>query len=534
MTWLGRNLCILLLFYLVPGYSSEEFSGSLPELRASLPSGKPTLHRREPGFNHAGSGEKNSAIQRGRDIWFNNTYGGEKFFDFLADRRLQVGFKNVINTPRDRRFQAWGTLNDPDCRANPQGGPDLCSDPNASGVIGIRRFLTADGRTIFGLSCASCHAGFDPLNPPLDVNEPSWDNIHPTIGNQHLKAGKILAANLPADDPRRFMFEGWPDGTVDTTVLFSDHIMNPGTITPIWELRHRPTFNVGPDKPKIRMGQGGEDDLGSQRAALRVYTNIGVCFFECVAPSLAEDRPIDLKQCRRDCADLPPEQDLNDLSRFLRSIKAPKFPESIQTNFSRERSRKKYLFAWGQKVFKDNCASCHTFKGKAGRVLSNDEVNPLIQAPENATNACRALTSQWEADHLWAAFSSQVYKDRAAAGLKGYRTMPLAGIWATAPFLHNQSVGPYPEANTSPEERAEIYEVAMRELLSPFRVPQINMLPVSIGPFPAGTPLTYVFSRDPETNELLCDDIIENRGHYYGSELPEEDKEALIFWLKRQ
>ncbi|ADJ27977.1 hypothetical protein [Nitrosococcus watsonii] len=533
MMRLKRNWCVLLLFYSASGYA-DGFSKFLVDLDNFFLGSNLVRHQRE--FE---PGRDDSKVQRGRDIWLNNTYGGEKFFDFLAhnpdpNRRLQIGFENVINTPRDQRFQTWGTINDPDCRANPQGGPDLCADSNASGVIGIRQFRTAEGRTIFGLSCASCHAGFNPLNPPADVNEPNWDNIHTTIGNQHLKAGKFLAANLPAGDPRRFMFDAWPDGTVDTTALFSDHIMNPGTITPIWELRHRPTFEVGSGKPQIRMGQGGEDDLGSQRATLRVYTNIGVCFLECVAPRLAEGMPIDLEQCRRDCADLPPGQDLNDLRRFLRSIKAPKLPWSIQTATSSEPLHKKYLFAWGRKVFRENCASCHTLRGKARRVLSNDEVNPLVQDPANATNACRALTTQWEADHLWATFSSQVYKDRADAGLKGYRTMPLAGIWATAPFLHNQSVGPYADANASPEERAETYEAAMRELLSPFRVPKINVLPVAAGPFPAGTPLAFVFSRDPETNALLCDDIVENRGHYYGSDLPEEDKEALIVWLKRQ
>jgi mono/diheme cytochrome c family protein len=379
------------------------------------------------------------------------------------------------------------------------------------------------------VSCASCHAGFNPLNPPKDVSEPSWDNIHPTIGNQHLKSGKILAANLPANDPRRLMLEAWPDGTVDTTALFSDHIMNPGMITPIWELRHRPTFNVGLDEPKLRMGQGGEDDLGGQRAALRVYTNIGVCFSECVAPRLADGRPIDLEQCRRDCTDLPPEQDLDDLNKFLHSIKAPKFPKSINVE-----SSKRHLFVEGRKVFENNCASCHTLKNEAGRVLSNDKVNSLVEDPRNATNACRALTSQWEADHLWATFSSQVYKDRAAAGLKGYRTLPLVGVWATAPFLHNNSVGPYPPANASPQERAAAYEAAMRELLSLHRLPKINTLPIPVGPFPAGTPLTMVFSRDPATGVLLCDDVVENKGHYYGAELPDEDKEALIFWLKRQ
>ncbi len=511
MALLVQSLCILLMLYSAPGYSEKL---SRPYFKHTLPISK--------------------SVRHGREVWFKNTYGGEKFFIFLANspdpaRRLKVGFENVINTPRDRRFQEWGTINDPDCTANPQGGTDLCPDPNATGVIGIRQFRTPQGQTLLGISCASCHAGFNPLNPPKDVNEPRWSNIHPTIGNQHLKSGKILAANLPENDPRRLMLEAWPDGTVDTTALFSDHIMNPGMITPVWELRHRPPFDVGLDEPELRMGQGGEDDLGGPRAAVRVYTNIGVCFSECVAPRLVDGMPIDFEQCRRDCPDFPPERDLNNLNKFLRSIRAPQFPGLLRVRFS----HKRHFFAWGRRVFENNCASCHTLEGEAGRVLSNDEVNPLVEDPANATNACRALTSQWEAGHLWATFSSQVYKDRAAAGLKGYRTLPLAGVWATAPLLHNNSVGPYPPANASPKERAAAYKAAMRELLSLHRLPKINTLPVSIGPFPAGTPLTFVFSRAP-SGTLLCDDIVENKGHYYGADLPEEDKEALIFWLRWQ
>lgn len=473
-----------------------------------------------------------SPIQRGRDIWLKNTYGGEKFFAFLSAhpdpaKRINVGYKNVITTPRNQRFQVWGTINDPDCQANAAGGPDLCADPNATGVIGIRKFTGPEGTRLYGVSCASCHVGFDPLHPPTDVNEPGWENIHLTVGNQHLKSGKIIAANLPANDPRRFMFESWPDGSVDTTALFTDHIMNPTVITQIWDLRHRLTFDVGLDKPKLRMGHGGEDDLGLDVAATRVYTNLGVCFAECVAPR--PDRPdatapIDLEQCRNDCADLPPETDIDKLGKFLLSIKAPKFP-AFPTNFR--------LFVQGRKLFKDNCASCHTLKGKGGRVLSNDEVNPLVTDPDNAPNACRALSTQWEADHLWAEFSSHVYKDRALAGLKGYRTKPLSGVWATAPFLHNQSVGPYASANAGPGELAEAYEAAMQELLSANRPPKINTLPVAVGPFPAGTPLTFVFSRDP-TGKLLCNDVVENRGHHYGAELFNEEKRALIYWLKHQ
>lgn len=480
-----------------------------------------------------------SSVARGREIWLKNTYGGEKFFDILATQGVQigsrravipVGFENVLTTPRSQRFQTWGTINDPDCTANPQGGSDLCSDPNATGVVGIRQFRALEGRTIYGISCASCHIGFDPLNPPQDVNNPAWDNLHPTIGNSYLKAGKFIAANLPSTHPLRFMFEAWPDGTVDTTALFNDDIMNPSAITPIWQLRQRPTFSAGTHERQLRMGQGGEDDLGGERAAERVYTNIGTCFTECVEQPLASGTAINLEQCRASNC-LPPERDLRDLVNFLRSVKAPKFPGHPADRAS---------FVRGGKVFKENCASCHRMQGKTRRVLSNDKItlfvddgNPL-KDPVNVTNECRALTSQWQEDHLWAAFSSSVYKARAAAQGKGYRTVPLAAAWATTPFLHNHSVGFPSSANALPEERALAYEAAMRELLSPSRSPKVNTLPVAVGPFPAGTPLTLVFSRDPVTGAVLCDDAIENHGHHYGAALSEQDREALILWLKEQ
>lgn len=55
-----------------------------------------------------------------------------------------------------------------------------------------------------------------------------------------------------------------------------------------------------------------------------------------------------------------------------------------------------------------------------------------------------------------------------------------------------------------------------------------------LGPFPPGTSLTHVFNRDPVTGALLCDDAIENRGHHYGSELTDGEKDALIYWVLYQ
>ncbi|MCC6552911.1 MAG: hypothetical protein IT372_07810 [Polyangiaceae bacterium] len=467
-------------------------------------------------------------LVRGRAVWFNNTYGGEKFFAFLANnpdpaRRIRIGFENVLRTPRRERFQRWGTINDPDCVAGPKGEPDVCPDPRATGVIGIRRFRAPDGSDLYGVSCASCHAGFDPLRPPADASEPRWENIHATIGNPYLDTGAFFAANLAKDDPRRVLFESWPRGTVDTTLLFDDNIRNPTAFTPIWGWEHRPAFHVGPGEPALRNGWGGEDDLGLPIAAMRVYTNIGVCFAECVAPD--PTAPIDPERCRAQCKDFPPDRDLRDLEAFLTAVEPPRFPQAPAD---------KPLYERGRLAFEATCARCHTLTGEAARVLSNDEVNPLDSDWEDAENECRARSPQWQEGKLWARFSSDVYKRRVAAGERGYRTMMLAGVWATAPLLHNESIGEAAPATASPARRAEAYRAAMKELLASSREPRIETSPIAIGPFPAGTPVTTIFSRDPATGAVLCDDVVENRGHRHGAGLPDADKEALIYWLQFQ
>ncbi len=473
-----------------------------------------------------------TAEERGRDIWFENTYGGEKFFSLVLPyhpdetKRIRVGFQAVIDTPRDQRFDVWGVINDPDCVANPAGGMDICDDPEGSGVVGIRfkgPSPAGDGTNAYGVACAACHAGFDPLNPPANPNDPSWDNIHATIGNQYVNFGAIFGANLAPTDVRALMFAAWPNGAVDTTLLFSDNIMNPGTVTAFWEHDDRHRFDVGLENPQLRNGQGGEDDLGDL-AAVRVYTNIGVCFFECSAPAIAAGQPIDVDVCRDTCPDYPPQQDLDDMTAFLGSFNAPQFP-------GRGRG---LLYGLGKHTFQKNCEGCHDRNGPRRNVLSSDEVIPLAEDPANNTNACRSLTSNWETGKLWAEFSSDVYKDRVAAGNRGYRVMPLAGIWATTPFMHNQSIGDYAPADASPYERSLYYWDAMWELLSTDRTPKINVTPIPVGPFPAGTPLAYIFSRDPTTGQLLCDDVVENRGHYYGADLGVLSKIALIYWLQYQ
>lgn len=149
-------------------------------------------------------------IARGREIWLKSTFGGEKFFSLIlpgAPFNLPLGLGAVLTTPRAHRFDTWGVVNDPDCSDGDAttGGLDRCADPNATGIVGIRKFPDPTGQNPFivGVACAGCHAGLSAQNPPANPNYPTWDNIHLTTGNQYIQVGKIFGANLSPKQTKR-------------------------------------------------------------------------------------------------------------------------------------------------------------------------------------------------------------------------------------------------------------------------------------------------------------------------------------------
>jgi hypothetical protein len=306
----------------------------------------------------------------------------------------------------------------------------------------------------------------------------------------------------------------------------------------------------------------------------------------------------------------------------------------------------------GKIAFAENCASCHSGKRpnslpkdpeaqkKAWRALvqqddflkdnylSDDDRYPVS---ELGTNAQRAMGTNAMAGSTWGQMSSQFYKDqkkpiealqdRDADGkpiplynpLTGkhdlkftgpkafYRTPTLVSVWATAPYLHNNSVGIY-TGDPSIAGRMAAYEDGMTKLLWPEKrlgiksikvttedsklpdlfpmlkalMPEFADLPaleVDLLRVPKGTPINLIMNLHPRDikavlqayvdgilqgqprgrfaelrvknhaaaqqkmmNKLLevntCPDFVEDRGHIYGRELSNEDKRALIEYMK--
>ncbi len=500
-------------------------------------------------------------IADGRNTWLTATFGGEQFFSLVlpsAPFSLALGFPQVLLTPRATRFTTWGVINDPDCTDGDEttGGLDKCPDPTATGVVGVRKGPDPTGKNPFliGVACAGCHAGLDAQNPPADPNHPTWANIHLTTGNQFLNSGKLFAANLSPHDPRAAVFGTWAPGTVDTTAIESDGINNPGIITQFYDFPDRPYFDnhyAGVAESVHRAGQGGEDDSGCERAALRVYFNIGMCAAECMVPHLANGgggtrTRFDLSACELVCGELVSAETavVNDCA-FINDAASTPAP-SLAAAPGGSALINQALVPFGEQVFRSTCATCHSNGDReaAHDILSDDVVhpasgfNPLIGEPAGSigTNECRSLTTNWLEGHIWQEFSSDELKTR---GPGWYRDVPLRGIWATAPFFHNNRLGAY-SGDPSVKGRLAAFESAMSQLLNPWdrdltgsiQLAQASiMLPNGLT-LPAGTPVALFANLDQSTGKLLCSDLIENGGHYFGALLLPAQKAALVEYRK--
>jgi hypothetical protein len=306
----------------------------------------------------------------------------------------------------------------------------------------------------------------------------------------------------------------------------------------------------------------------------------------------------------------------------------------------------------GKIAFADHCARCHSSKKpdnlpedaaaqkKAWRdfvlrddflkdnFLSDDERYPCS---ELGTNIGRALSPNWDGGGGYGQMSSLGFKlnqagteqvfdhDKEGKPIRlynpltgkhdikftakklSYRTPTLVSIWATAPYLHNNSVGIY-NGDPSVAGRMAAYKDGMTKLLWPERrlgvrsmlvttqdsklpdffpmlmklMPEfsdLSGLDLDLINVPKGTPINLIMNLHAKDVKVvlrayvdgvlqgqprkkfaelrkknhaqghkrlmekllevnMCPDFIEDRGHTYGRELSDEDKRALIEYMK--
>jgi mono/diheme cytochrome c family protein len=198
------------------------------------------------------------------------------------------------------------------------------------------------------------------------------------------------------------------------------------------------------------------------------------------------------------------EATLARLDTFLSGLQPPAWPYPSGP-YAIDRARAEA----GQRIYRRECADCH----EAGGTRFGKDV-PLADI---GTDPNRAGTwSQASADAVNRAIESQGYDRPLLAKNDGYLASPLDGLWLRAPYLHNGSVPNLRELLEAPEKRSVVF----------FRGYDV-VDPVNIG-FVVSGPQAEQTGFRLDTRERGNG----NQGHLYGVSLPDEDKAALIEYLK--
>jgi hypothetical protein len=103
--------------------------------------------------------------------------------------------------------------------------------------------------------------------------------------------------------------------------------------------------------------------------------------------------------------------------------------------------------------------------------------------------------------------------DALVESLLAYKATPLEGVWATAPYLHNGSVPSLYELLLPPEKRSKTFHVGNREY----------------------DPRSMGYDSKPGKGLYKYDTTLpgfSNAGHTYGTTLSDEDRRALLEFLK--
>jgi mono/diheme cytochrome c family protein len=203
-----------------------------------------------------------------------------------------------------------------------------------------------------------------------------------------------------------------------------------------------------------------------------------------------------------------------DIQAYLLDIQPPKYPLDIDQK----------LAGKGKKLFVQTCSRCHGTYGPGGEYPSK-----IVKYKDIGTDAARmrALSPKLIKFYNESWFAQEKPKGFKAAEATGYQAPPLDGVWATAPYFHNGSVPTVYHVLNS-KARPKVFTRSYRtekEDYDPVKLGwKITELPG--GPAP----------KAPAIERRKVYDTTQpgrgNGGHTFGDKLTEEERRAIIEYLK--
>jgi len=260
-----------------------------------------------------------------------------------------------------------------------------------------------------GMSCGFCHVGPSPIKPPVDPENPKWENLNSTPGAQYFWVDRILFWNK---DEGNFIYQllhtSLP-GTLDTSFISSDYINNPRTMNAVYSVGPRlaPALRWGKEKlagdelknkqlqdfPQTaalsqffqkpdtvmtpRVLKDGADSVGLLGALNRVFINIGLFSEEWTLhfnPLVGGKKitPIRIEDAEKNSSywNATVNQTADVALFFLKTAK----PDSLKNAAGGEKylTADKATIERGKMAFANYCARCHSSKVPAAPANVND------------------------------------------------------------------------------------------------------------------------------------------------------------------
>jgi hypothetical protein len=205
------------------------------------------------------------------------------------------------------------------------------------------------------------------------------------------------------------------------------------------------------------------------------------------------------------------EADFKDIRAYLLSLSPPKYPLPVNRS----------LAAAGEKLFHANCSRCHGTYGEEWTYP-----NKIVPIDQIGTDRRRfdGITKKF-GDYYVKTWFNEDYPIRETSG---YQAPPLDGIWATAPYFHNGSAATVYHVLNS-KARPKLFTRSYRTDLDAYDAGKLGWKIEVLTDKPDPRKLSPIeYRKIYDTSQPGRG----NGGHTYGDKLSEEERMAVIEYLK--
>ena len=207
-----------------------------------------------------------------------------------------------------------------------------------------------------------------------------------------------------------------------------------------------------------------------------------------------------------------------DVEAYIRQLASPKYPFTIDQN----------LALTGKDIYGKNCAGCHGTVSQDGTVLYTKKIIPIEEIATDKELMEQETGPDYQRFRNWGeqAFLKMYNEGMSVELHSGYITPPLTGVWATAPYFHNGSV-PSLEAVLNSHIRPRYWQKLGVVEGTDYEITRgaVKFKELNYGQSGA-LPLLKRYIYDTTLKGYS------NQGHTYGDKLSNQERQAVIEFLK--